>query len=219
MADTKASATSMKAMPCIHLNGFPGTGKLTIARKLVEKINTGAEKDEPNNGSGSQTRAKLVHNHLLIDPAGAVLDRTQPGYQQLRKAIREAVFTSLVNEKSTYETIYVFTDWQSGDDVGSGVCEDFQTMAKARGSLFIPILITCDEKENVRRIQGAGRAVLSTKVTDPGILLQWRQEVNPPPVYQFRDHKARLEVDVTSLSAEQAAEVILKHASQYVPVW
>lgn len=158
-----------------------------------------------------------MHNHLLIDPAGAVLDRTQPGYQQLRKAIRDAVFTSLITERSTYETIYLFTDWQSGDDIGSGVCEEFQTMARTRGSRLIPVIVSCDEQENVRRIQGSERAMSNTKITDSGLLLQWRQEVDPPPVYLFSDNEARLELDVTGLSAEQAAEAIWKHASQYVP--
>ena len=215
MAELCAPEASTKAMPIIHLNGFPGTGKLSIARKLVEKLNLDFIKHNTTD-SGTTTRAKLVHNHLLIDPAGAVLDRTQTGYQQLRKAIREAVFSSLVNEETTYDTIYVFTDWQSGDDVGSGVCKEFLTMANARGSQFIPILITCDERENVRRIQGTERAVSSTKVTDSELLLQWRREVDPPPVYQFSDNEARLELDVTDLSAEQAAEAIWKHASQYV---
>lgn len=215
MAYPGLSSSDKKAMPIIHLNGFPGTGKLTIARKLVETLNADFEKLHPANRA-SHTRAKLVHNHLLIDPAGAVMDRTQPGYQQLRRAIRDAVFTSLTNETSTYETIYVFTDWQSGDEVGSGVCEEFQTMARARGSLFIPILVSCEEQENVRRIQDAGRAT-SSKITDSELLLQWRHELNPPPVYQFRDNGARLDLDVTGLSVEEAADAIWKHASQYVP--
>lgn len=89
-------------------------------------------------------------------------------------------------------------------------------MAKARGSQFVPILITCDEQENVRRIQGVERAI-STKLTDSELLVQWRQEVDPPPVYLFKDEQARLELDVTRLSPEQAAEAIWEHASQYVP--
>jgi hypothetical protein len=202
-------------MPIIHLNGFPGTGKLTIARKLVEKLNREYEQQDPSQ-SANHTRAKLVHNHLLIDPAGAVLERSQPGYNELRTAIRQAVFTTLINESSTYETIYVFTDWQSGNAVGSGVCEEYLAMAKARGSQFIPILVSCDEQENVRRIQGVSRAI-SDKLTDSELLVQWRQEVDPPPVYLFRDIEARKELDVSSLSPEQAADAIWEHASQYVP--
>lgn len=120
-------------MPIIHLNGFPGTGKLTIARKLVEILNIRPTRHESTQDE-DHVYARLVHNHLLIDPANATLSRTQPGYQQLRKRIRGVIFTSLINESSTHETIYVFTDGQSGDDVGSSVCEEFQTMAKARGS-------------------------------------------------------------------------------------
>jgi len=215
MAKPIAFAASFKAMPIIHLNGFPGTGKLTIARKLVEKLNRQYEQQDPSQ-SANHTRAKLVHNHLLIDPAGAVLERSQPGYNELRTAIRQAVFTTLINESSTYETIYVFTDWQSGNAVGSGVCEEYLAMAKARGSQFIPILVSCEEQENVRRIQGVSRAI-SDKLTDSELLVQWRQEVDPPPVYLFRDIKERMELDVSSLSPEQAADAIWEHASQYVP--
>lgn len=214
MAKTTSLAADFKAMPIIHLNGFPGTGKLTIARKLVEKLNRDFEKQHAP-GSVKHARAKLVHNHLLIDPAGAVLERSQPGYNELRTAIRQAVFTTLINESSTYETIYVFTDWQSGNAVGSGVCEEYLAMAKARGSLFIPILVSCEEQENVRRIQGVSRAI-SDKLTDSELLVQWRQEVDPPPVYLFRDIEARKELDVSSLSPEQAADAIWEHASQYV---
>jgi hypothetical protein len=215
MASTTVSVAGSKPLPIIHLNGFPGTGKLTIARKLVEQLNRDFEKQQPYD-SARPARAKLVHNHLLIDPAAAVLERKQSGYNELRTAIRQAVFTTLVKEISTYDTIYVFTDWQSGDVLGTEVCEEYLAMAKARGSQFIPILITCDEQENVRRIQGVERAI-STKLTDSELLVQWRQEVDPPPVYLFRDEKARLELDVTSLKPEQAAEAIWKHASQYVP--
>ena len=215
MAKPTAFAASSKAMPIIHLNGFPGTGKLTIARKLVEKLNREYEQQDPSQ-SANHTRAKLVHNHLLIDPAGAVLERSQPGYNELRTAIRQAVFTTLINESSTYETIYVFTDWQSGNAVGSGVCEEYLAMAKARGSQFIPILVSCEEQENLRRIQGVSRAI-SDKLTDSELLVQWRQEVDPPPVYLFRDIEARKELDVSSLSPEQAADAIWEHASQYVP--
>ncbi|EQL01603.1 hypothetical protein G6O67_006620 [Ophiocordyceps sinensis] len=70
------SAPTGKPLPLIHLNGFPGTGKLTIARALQELL-----------------RYRLVHNHLLINPADAVLRRTEPGYQDLRRGIRGAVFS------------------------------------------------------------------------------------------------------------------------------
>jgi hypothetical protein len=215
MASTIFSAAGPKPLPIIHLNGFPGTGKLTIARKLVEQLNRGFGKQHPSD-SARPARAKLVHNHLLIDPAAAVLERKQEGYNELRTAIRQAVFTTLVKESSTYDTIYVFTDWQSGNVLGTEVCKEYLAMAKARGSQFIPILITCDEQENVRRIQGVERAI-STKLTDSELVVQWRQEVDPPPVYLFSDEKARLELDVTSFKPEQAAEAIWKHASQYVP--
>lgn len=204
----------MKPLPIVHINGFPGTGKLTIAGKLAARLNIFFE-DLAIEHAAPPSSARLVHNHLLIDPANAVLHRTQPGYQTLRKAIRDAVFTSLVKESSTYAAIYIFTDWQSGDATGSSVCEEFRTMAQTRGSVLIPIIIKCDEEENVRRLAGLERSKYG-KITDVDLLLQFRKQVDPPPVFRFDGHEHRIEVDVTDMSAEEAADVMFRHVVQFV---
>lgn len=216
MTETVSPHTITKHLPIVHLNGFPGTGKLTIATKLAAQLNTffddiTKQLDEP------PRVARTIHNHLLIDPADAVLHRTQPGYQTLRKALRDAVFSSLANESSTFPTTYILTDWQSGDKSGTQVCEDIKKMAKARGSELVPVIIKCDEEENVRRLTSADRSRFS-KITDVGLLLQFRQQDKlTSPVFEFDGHENRIEVDVTALSAEEAAAIIFKHVLQYIP--
>lgn len=198
-----------KPLPIIHINGFPGTGKLTIAREVVTIL------QEHFAASGSGEQAKLVHNHLLINPADAVLHRTQPGYQVLRKALRDAVFSTLKSEPATFTTAYLFTDWQSGDEIGIEVCKDFQLTAHERGCDFIPIIITCEQAENIVRLRNSDRESWH-KITDPELLVHFREQLHPPPVYRFENVEARLELDVTKLSAQQAAEHIMLHVLTYL---
>jgi hypothetical protein len=200
---------SSKPLPIIHINGFPGTGKLTIAREVVTSL------QEHFAAAGSRCQAKLVHNHLLINSADAVLHRTQPGYQILRKALRDAVFSTLKSEPATFTTAYLFTDWQSGDDIGTDVCKDFQFTAHERGCDFIPIVITCDQAENIVRLRSSDRG-LWHKITDAELLVQFREQSHPPPVYRFENVETRLELDVTNLSAQQAAGCILQHVLKYL---
>jgi hypothetical protein len=119
-------------LPIIHINGFPGTGKLTIAWKLVALL-------APYNG-------KLVHNHLLIDPAGAILSRASVDYQPLRRAIRTAIFDTLATSQDTFDSVFVFTDFQSDDDIGSAVMAEYRAMATRRGCAFIPIVVIAARK-------------------------------------------------------------------------
>lgn len=193
-----------KPLPIIHLNGFPGTGKLTIAREVVTIL----QEHFASFGTGEQV--KLVHNHLMINPADAVLHRTQPGYQKLRKALRDAIFSTLKSEPATFTTAYLFTDWQSGDDIGTEVCKDYQATALERGCEFIPIIVHCEQAENIARIRNSDRA-LWQKVTDAELLIRFREELHPPPVHLFEDVDTRLELDVTKLSAQQAAQCIMLH--------
>ncbi|KAL8860484.1 MAG: hypothetical protein Q9178_003143 [Gyalolechia marmorata] len=59
------------APPFVYINGYPGVGKYTIAKELAQML--------PN--------AKLLDNHLFIDPVAAVYDRSMPEYQGLRKLV------------------------------------------------------------------------------------------------------------------------------------
>lgn len=188
----------MAPYPIIHVNGFPGTGKLTISQCLVRLL------------SG---HAKLVHNHLLINPADAVLHRTQPGYQHLRKSIRSAIFTALANEPATYETAYIFTDFQTTNEIGSGVCAEFSCTAEARGCLLIPIVLTCLEEVNLERLVTLDRSA-HQKLMDVELLQTFRRGA---PLFRFEHLSSFLELDVTSISAEEAAEIIFKHILTHCP--
>ncbi|OGM41690.1 hypothetical protein ABOM_009911 [Aspergillus bombycis] len=181
--------------PLIHINGFPGTGKLTTAQQILQLF------------ASHSTDIKLIHNHLLVNPADAVLHRTQPGYQPLRHALRTAVFTSLVSEPATYHTTYLFTDFQISNDQGISVCMEYAQAARDRGCLFIPIVLVCDEAVNLERVIRSDREIHG-KLMDVELLKSFR---NGAPVYRFSDRKEFLEIDVTDLQPEDVARRIWGH--------
>lgn len=64
----------MEAMPCwIYINGYPGVGKLAIGQEVRKLI----------------PKSKIFHNHLMIDPAAAIVDRGTPEYHEIRASIRQ----------------------------------------------------------------------------------------------------------------------------------
>lgn len=77
--------------PIIYINGYPGVGKLTIA-KALEKL---------------MPEAKVIDHHMLINPVDAVLSRSDRGYQELRRLptlIRKAIFKRIARNKATFKT-------------------------------------------------------------------------------------------------------------------
>lgn len=188
----------MAPYPIIHINGFPGTGKLTVANHLTKLLSN---------------KAKLVHNHLLINPADAILERTQPGYQDLRHAVRSAVLSALIHEPATYDTAYVFTDFQSSDSLGTSVCAEFAAAALARGSAFVPIVLSCSEEANLERLVSAERT-LHRKLTDVELVRRFRRNVQ---IHRFEGCPHMLEMDVTDMSPAEAARRVLEHVLMVCP--
>lgn len=198
MASAKPESTP-KPLPIIHLNGFPGTGKLTIARALQQQIGA---------------CCRLVHNHLLINPADAVLHRSEAGYQDLRRAIRGAVFASLAQSPASHRFTYVFTDFQSTDAVGSAACAEYLTAARARGAPLVSVVVCCDEATNLVRLQTADREA-HHKIVDPELLVMFRRGVE---IHRFNaPDVTSLDIDVTGLSAAEAATRILEHVLRVCP--
>ncbi|CAG8904834.1 unnamed protein product [Penicillium egyptiacum] len=183
--------------PLIHINAFPGAGKLTVAEHLV----------------ALSANLKLIHNHLLINPADAVLHRTQPGYQSLRRALRTAIFTSLATEPATFNTTYLFTDFQTTNEQGASVCAEYAQAAKDRGCLLIPIVLTCDEDENIRRMTQLEREK-HAKLMDTELLRMFRKGA---PIFEFKDRKEFLKIDVTHLEPEEVTRIIWEHVLLFYP--
>ncbi|KAF4998672.1 hypothetical protein FGRMN_2998 [Fusarium graminum] len=183
-------------LPIVHINGFPGTGKLTIARKLVALL-------VPYNG-------KLVHNHLLIDPASAILPRTIIDYQPLRRAIRTVVFDTLATSLDTFDSIFVFTDFQSDDAIGRGVMDEYRAMASWRGCAFVPITVTCSMEENLRRLVSTER-MQHGKLTDAELVAHIRGSII---IFQSPEDHRGMELDLTELDADTAATMIYEHIAK-----
>ncbi|OBR12828.1 Ribose 5-phosphate isomerase A [Colletotrichum higginsianum IMI 349063] len=100
---SNAGNPTEKGAPVIWINGYPGTGKLTVATAVLGLLGTG--------------RALLVDTHQLIDQVK--LSRRNPRYWDARKAERQLVFEKYVLSKSQKDKIVMFTDFQT--DTNNGV--------------------------------------------------------------------------------------------------
>ena len=75
----------------IYINGYPGVGKLTIAKELsyvslhISYVNQLLA--YPLCNRKVIANSKIFHNHLLIDPVAALFKRDMDEYQPLRKAL------------------------------------------------------------------------------------------------------------------------------------
>lgn len=179
--------------PIVHINSYPGVGKLTIARKLVEMLRS--------------FNGKLVHDLLLINPARAVLSRASDDFETLQRAMRTAILNTLTTSKDTFDSVFVFTDFLYNDDLGRSVMAECRDTAMHRNCTFVPILLTCSDEENLDRLVTTERSSLG-KLTDPRLLpyLWGHDEIHPLP-----DDTLGMELDVTTLDADAAARLIFTH--------
>lgn len=86
---------NLKAAPLIWINGFPGSGKLTVSKALIRVY----REEQP----------ILIDNHQLIDPVEAKIPRDHPEYQQQRQLERSKAFAKYVDGTAMCSRIIVFT--------------------------------------------------------------------------------------------------------------
>ena len=106
---------------------------------------------------------------------------------------------------------YIFTDFQSTDEVGSSVAEEYADAAKRRGCIFVPIILSCDTAENEQRMRSTERLRLGADgkgmLLDTTLLMDIRGHEQ---IYRFKCAEELL-LDVTSLKPKEAAGEILEH--------
>jgi adenylylsulfate kinase-like enzyme len=174
----------------IWLNAFPGAGKLTIARELVQLL-------------GSD-QALLIDNHQLID--AVTLPRDHPQYQDERRNQRYAAFTRhLYDDAAKPVRVVIFTDFQSDNELGTSVSAEYRVAAERSKRKFLPVYVTCDREENIRRVSAADRQASGKgKLLDQEFLVHLMENYN-----LFRWPGVGIEIDSTTMLPKEAAQAIL----------
>jgi predicted kinase len=177
----------------VCLVGFPGVGKLTIAKILARMIG-----------------AKIVDNHWINDPIlGLIADdgsKSAPAaiWPQVAK-VREAVLDT-ISTLAPAGASFIFTYAGADEDLDDhSAFQEYRSVAVRRGARFVAARLLCDEDELSRRIQSAER--VGRKLVDPADAI-----INVRSYTPLNPHVPNtLTLDTTNLSPEAAATAILAH--------
>jgi len=171
----------------IHINSYPGVGKLTIARKVASELG-----------------AKLLDNHSIYNVAFALTDFKSKAFYDAVREVRTTAYRIVMGLSSDVPVI--LTNAHAQDSNWGNECWDEAIeLARKTGRRHIVILLDCTRDENARRIHSVGRDAMR-KPRDPTMFRQG--EVDRALIDRGADKLFRLEV--TDLTAHEAAASILE---------
>jgi len=174
----------------IHLNGWPGSGKLTVAREVARQL-----------------EARLLDNHILHDVAGRLCDRHTPEYWEVYYQVRDVAYKR-VRALPPDEVIVMTNALTLESDRERQVWAAVKELAADRGVPLVAVTLQCSLEENIRRIASEGRR--HRKLTDPAPLIEWRSTLT-----LLSDGSVRsLTIDNTNRSPDQVADEIVGFARQ-----
>lgn len=176
----------------VHLIGPPGVGKYTIGSAVARALG-----------------ARLVDNHSitnvifnLVAPDG-VAPISDAVWSRVSE-VRAVVIDTLMNVAPGHLS-YVFTNVLRGNEpADEAIYEEFRAVAEVRGSVFVPVGLSCATPELQRRAVGEDRRA-RMKLIDPEAVGRFNDLTAP-----FRaSHPNWLSLDVTETAPGEAAGRIL----------
>lgn len=177
----------------VYLIGYPGVGKLTIAKALCQLAGT-----------------KLVDNHMANNPIFSIIGVDgntiipEAAWDRV-KAVRDILLDTILHV-APRSFSYVLTNVLLDDDGDRDLFEQVRDLAAQRTSLFVPVVLRCRKEEHLKRVAAPGRAE-HYKDAQPSSLEKLMQERSLLPIV----HPHLLALDTTSLSPQEAANTILSH--------
>jgi AAA domain len=170
-------------MKLIFLHGLPGVGKLTVARELA--VITGY---------------KLFHNHLTVDLVTSIFEFGREPFVELREKIWLEAFAQ-AGKAGLSGLIFTFAPEAT---VRESFIPEAQSRVEANGGEVLFVELTCSLEELEKRLTSASRR-------DFGKLdsLELFRELSTAGTFDNpRIPPSVLTLDITSLSADEAAEII-----------
>lgn len=182
------------------LLGYPGTGKYTVARALVDEL------------ASRGVAGKVVDNHHVNNAIFGVIqaDGITPlpfGVWDLVEQVRDAVL-SAIEQFAPADCTYVFTNFvraaQASEPKVAAYVDRLRRLALSRGAELRFVTLTCETEELLRRVVEPDRGARHKWVDSTGL----RTLVSKDPLYA---PAGALHLDVTDLKPAAAASVIAGH--------
>ncbi|KAM0301286.1 hypothetical protein HYE67_006891 [Fusarium culmorum] len=141
----------------VVVNGFPGTGKFTILKRLQEYL--------------PSDRTCLLDNHLLIDPVTVVIPDRSDRHHELRRSIRAPIFAELGKRAKYGDTILMTACLGADNQRDEDFLQEHLDIARKNGVPMYWINLHCDTAILERRLSTPERQQGSkTKLTDVDVL-------------------------------------------------
>ncbi len=180
------------------LTGLPGTGKLTVARALVDLLASEGE------------TVRLVDNHSINNAVFRLIaqDGVTPLPPKVWDRVGEVWQTTLrtIEELSPQDWHIIFTAYLDGVS-DTGWFRRLEEVAETRESVFVPVRLVCGSEENARRIVSPERRELMKSI-DPD---EPHRLAAAGPPYDPK-HAGQLTLDITETPPAEAATRVLDHA-------
>lgn len=170
----------------IHINSYPGVGKLTIGRKVASELG-----------------AKLLDNHSIYNVAFALTEFKSDAFYDAVREVRSTAYRIAMN--LSHDVPVILTNAHAEDSNWGNECWDKAIeLARKTGRQHVVILLDCSRDENAKRIQSVDREA-KRKPRDPMMFRQCK--VDRALIDRGADRLLRLEV--TDISANEAAASIV----------
>jgi len=180
----------------LHLLGWPGVGKLTVAREMR------------NQAALLDVALVVVDNHLTSVPILEIIeadgrDRLPDGTWDHVARIRDVVYDA-VESLAREGTSFVFTNvLVESDGQSSTVVDRLSRLAEARATTYAPVLLTCRPDEHRTRSSTPGRAAKRKWVDADAIRSFAETETLYLPA-------GTTTIDTTGLDAVHVASIVLR---------
>jgi len=179
----------------VYLIGFAGTGKYTIAKEL-------AKLDD----------FKLVHNHLVNDVIFDVVqefekDAPEEIWEQIAKV--RNIMLETIEKHADKELNYIFTNELTNKRSSDReLFRKIENIFNLRNSDFYPVKLIIDKEEHKKRLESKERK-LSHKISDG----KYADSLSNVELLEVKN-KNLIEINVSNLSAENAAKEIMKEIKE-----
>lgn len=179
--------------------GYPGTGKYTVSKELITRL---AE-------DGREVR--LVDNHSTANVLFELIaeaDGKSVLPPQVLDNVREMnlIVARTIEEVSPPEWSFVFTHHLRDDERNRSYMERLEAMARHRGSMFLPVVLTCQRDVLLLRVADLGRRTRN-KLVDPSIATEIFEAGMLVPTDS-------LVIDTTLRTPSETAGIIQEHLVQ-----